>query len=498
VSLFIRRGWQATERPSLYAARTPTAPWLAWVLALALGVVGAASIVWPLVGVGVAALAVSALVAWRVVRRPFDGLVLAFCVFPLYPIVRGAITAYGVPIPTSGIRFWPELLLCAMFAGIVIGACARRERLRLYWDDLPSVAFVLGGLYSVLVVLRERPLLFAVFGVHFTLVSALFYFAARWSRPGPRDVARIVRVLLVSYALLAFASLLDYVVRPVAIMKISMVMRPPLFWGGLDPFVFWKTYPRMQSLLFEENVWGSMCALVSVFCLASLVQARPPRALKPLFLLSTLCLLLSMSRGAWLCWAASLFVLVLLRGRHRPRVVAACLALLVVAGAALGALRQHPRVMALWDRVERIGVTKGRLTVDRADQWKNGLDAFRMNPSGLGLGTGGNAAVYSGLGQPTVADGHFVKVAMEQGVPGLLTLALCLTGVFWAIVRHLPATDGLEKALGLTLASFLVGMCFHAVGANTLDYDYMPAVFWTLAGLFLARRLEPRGEVPRA
>jgi hypothetical protein len=390
----------------------------------------------------------------------------------------------------GGFRFWPEMLLIVIFAGIVTGCIVRRERLRLYWDDLPAIVFLLGGLYGVILSLSTQHLFFTIFGIHASLAPLFFYFAMRWIRPSREDSRRVLTLFLTTYAVLAILSLFDYLLRPVLGLQLAHAARPQLVPSGIDPISFWRLYFRMQSLLFEENLWGSLCALVSLLCLANFIFTRPSRATRALFFLSTVCLILTLSLGSIGCWLLGIAVLLTLRGRHRPRIVFT-LAVLVTLGCwAVTATSKDVRVLMLLSRVERSGLAGGNLGLDRQHQWKVGADIFQHNPSGTGIGTVGYGASLTGRTLTAVADGNYFSIAAEEGVPGLITLALTLLGAVWVIVRHLPTTVGTEKTLGMALVAYLCGLCAHAIGANTFEYFYPFSVFWMLFGLFVARRIE--------
>src|SRR5206468_12471656 len=126
---------------------------------------------------------------------------------------------------------------------------------------------------------------------------------------------------------------------------------------------------RMQSLLFEENVWGSLSALISLCCMASFFRARLSKRIWALFMLATGCLLLSMSRGAIAAWVVGVIALLLLNGRHRFRIILTMIVLLFAMGAGIAVLRQDHRVAEFMKRLDRIGVTGGQFIGDRSDQW---------------------------------------------------------------------------------------------------------------------------------
>ncbi len=475
----------------------PAAPWYAWVVALLLALTAAAGIVYPKMGVAAGALILIAFVATRIVRRPLTGLLVALCVFPVYPAFRAAVVLYNLPLPTAGLRFWPQGLLCLVFGGILIGSIARRERLRVYWDDLPPVIFVLGGVYGTALSLAAQHPYFVIFGIHASLAPVFFYFAARWIRPSRHDLRRVLTFFLTAYAVLAVLSLLDYFLRPVLVLQLANAARPQMVSPPFQPLDFWRFYFRMQSLLFEENVWGSLSALVSLFCLASLSSPRPSWTIRALFCLSTLCLILTLSLGSFGCWLTGTGVLLLLRGQHRKRIFVG-LALLTALGAwTYTIVGKDIRVAMLMHHIEQSGISTGDVGADRQHQWEAGLRIFEENPSGTGIGTVGYGASLTAIRLTTVADGNYISILGETGVPGILILVLTVLGTAWVLFRHLRAAQGTEKILGMTLLAYLCGMCVHAVGANPFEYYYTFPVFWMLTGIYVSRRIEAQQQAAR-
>ena len=468
------------------------APWTAWVAALVIALLAALAITLPKVGVALAALAGCLGIGAWILVRPINGLVFALCLFPAYTLLRGVALLYKIPIPLSVVGMWPEAVVMVCLVSIVMDAMRRRERLRLTWDDAPVVVVLAVGVYGVLVSLLQMKLVAAVYGVHYSLSACLFYFVARWARPSQRDVRTILSVLLASYAAIAFVSLLDYVFRPRWVIQIAMVVREG-FWKHWDPWVFFAWYPRMQSLLFAEALWGTLSALVSLLCLALLPQVRRRKLVWALFFLSFGCLLLSMSRGALICWAVGVIVLLAVRGRHRLPTAGVCCAVIVVASAGLWALRSHERAQDLIKRTAAITDPGNQLAYDRVTQWERAITIFQLLPAGKGLGAGGNASFYhagSGLDE-TIFDGGIFRVLAEQGAPGVLCIVLGLATMAGVLLRRLRGAQRLDRALGLTALAFLAGLSVQNIGQNAFDFPYVPYVLWMLCGLFIARRTAP-------
>jgi hypothetical protein len=81
----------------------------------------------PKIAVALVGLAVSVFVVRAIHRRPMFALELSFCLFPVYPLFRAFVVAYNLPIPTQGLRFWPELVLLPAICGLLVYQCSRRR-----------------------------------------------------------------------------------------------------------------------------------------------------------------------------------------------------------------------------------------------------------------------------------------------------------------------------------------------------------------------------------
>jgi len=534
------------RRPAaVWPERIPT-PLVAWPVALLVGAVGAYAAVRPAMGVGLLLLGFVVWLGAKVLARPVNGICLALAFFPVYTLLRGLAKMLNVPVPLAVVGMWPEAVLVAMLAGSVLGAIKTRRALPLTWDDAPMVVLVVGGVYGLVLALAQKLPGAAVYGAHYSLTAMCFYFAARWSRPSRSDLRRVVTILLVAYVLLALFSLADYVMRTDFSIRLAMVIREG-FWGQWNPFIFFKWYPRMQSLLYNEQVWGSLSAFVCLFCFAAFTQARPARWVWPLLGLALLCLALSMARGGmvvfavgtlallpfraegnrgvvvpWWAWplcvvgltalvwvtqaslplpvalgafavvAVLMSVLLGVRERHRLRIVETFLVLGVVLGVTWMVFQQNEKMASLTKRVLSVSDKNNKLAYDRVGQWQRGLDKFALVPSGTGLGTVGIASFYHGGAglEDAIFDGGWFRVLAEQGVPGVLCGAIGTVGLMIVCARRLgrPGRGGLTRVVGLATFALLAGTTVQNVGQNAFDAFYVPYVLWIFAGLFLARQ----------
>jgi len=435
------------------------------------------------------------LVCSTLIRRPIVGFWLMLIFFPIFPLFRSW-AELNLPLVLMGIKFWPDALLGLVWIGIVMQATLQRRRLKLYGDDWPALVWIIVVAYGSLIAFKNQHPFVLLFGWHYALPPVLGYLAIRQIRPSARDASRTVRLLLITYVVLTLLSLVDFLVHPEFIAKLAETARPEVSkWAmnvdsGIGSAVeFWKRYARMQSLLFEENVFGSLSAFVSLYCLSWFTLNR--RAVGRFFwlwALSTAALLLSVSRGSTVGWVVGVIVLLILWRRYSWRLTMMLSAVTVLAAGGLLFLSDSPKVKFWMQMIENTGVLDGKFGQDRAHQWKAGLEIFLAHPSGTGLGSAGYAASRSGAASTIVADGNYIAYLAELGIPGALGLIAMLLGLFWVLGRWQRTTDDPAlKALGMALIAYLAGECVHAVSANVFEYYYTWPVFWMLVGVYVCR-----------
>lgn len=477
------------------SARTPFFRSLfAWLLALCVAGAGTVAIVSPKTGLMLFSGLLCLGVSWWVLMRPFNGFLLALCLFPWYTLFRGFIKMYHIPLPLGAMGLWPEMILAVMMAGILIGAIQRRDRvLTLSWYDMPVVALLISCLYASVIVVVERRLGLLVYGIHYTTSQFFFYLVARWLRPTRADIRRLITVLVVQYVLLALPSLLDYYFRPMYLRQMAMILRPG-FWRNWDPIMFFGWYPRMHSLMFAELHWGALSAFLCLICLASLGLSRRPRWLWPIMGLSTLGLALSMARGPYVCFAVAIGVYFLISGGHRRSLAKIVAAAVLIGVPAMGWVAQtNPIAVTIVNRVLAMADPENQDAWNRVPQWKRALDDFALYPAGTGLGTKGMAATNHGDGG-SVWDGGIFKVLAEQGVPGTLTFVVGLAACIYAWGRLLKGATGIDRVIGMVSIAFLAGTAIQNIAQNAFELYYINPLLWLVGGLFVARRLAPGDE----
>jgi len=488
------------------APARPTPP-LAYALALVAAVLVGAVVSSPKFAVVAVALVLLCLGVRSVLARPVNGFLFAFVVFPFYTLFRALATVFTLPIPLTILGVWPELVLSVMFTALVIQAIRKRERLPITWHDLPVAFFFLSLVYGFVISVVQRDYVGAVYGFHMSASSLFFYFVARWLPVGEKDLARVLRVSFTAFAVLCLLSLVDYFTRTRFMIGVNVAARPD-FGQPFDPYDFYSWYPRLQSLLYAEQLFGTMCAGVCVFCIAALMPGRGRKRIRawspiPLLALSFACLLLTMSRGGYICFAVALVLMCFLfRGRHRAFVAVAAVFVGVLVFAGVQTFGDDPRVQSVVKRTTALGDSKNTNAYDRMGQWRIALENFPLYPAGIGLGRGGASAIFHGVGESdkTIADGGIFKILSEQGAVGVLIFMLSAVGVAYTLLRAAHQSTGLSQTVAVALFCWYGGLLVQNIAGNVFDMFYVIPFFWMMTGFVVLRPRQPalKGDAPPA
>jgi O-antigen ligase len=176
------------------------------------------------------------------------------------------------------------------------------------------------------------------------------------------------------------------------------------------------------------------------------------------------------------------------------RSVAGLLALMVVAGLALGSVALRSATLAAVGGLVAVSLSLGVTTAVaagadplglgerselRGELWASALDASREHPL-RGLGPGGyeRLAPVSSDADHRWAHHGYLQQAADQGVPGLLLL-LALIG--WGYAR-LWVAGGSDPTRAIVGASALTVVCLHASVDHVLHHAAIPLVATLLLG----------------
>jgi hypothetical protein len=168
----------------------------------------------------------------------------------------------------------------------------------------------------------------------------------------------------------------------------------------------------------------------------------------------------------------------------RARRLAGVALVAVLAVTAVGAVVASSGTAALEERARVVSDPAGdRSLRKRLDTWERALERARDEPLGTGVGTVGRATEREPEEQRFfIADNSFLKVLVEQGVPGLLLFLGGLLGAVALLARRLADASPEARALGVAALAGLVAFLTLSLAG---EYVEQPGkvVAWGLLGI---------------
>ncbi len=449
------------------------------------------AVIWPMLGLLVAAVIVVSVLA---VRAPLYALPAGLLLLGFEGSIKMRLTVEDAP---SAIPLGAALIDLALFialAGLI--ASDRAESLRLLWQRAGRaerwVAYALAGwlALAVLQIPLSGNLVDGIEGFRLVHVYVLLFLggvvlAARM----PPD--RLGQVLLWVIAPIALYAAFRGIVGPTDNEREFVELRTNNFEIGETPKnsgSFTSSF-GLASFLVPAGVF----ALVVAF----LVPAR--RALSVLvFLLSMVGVIASYVRTALVAVVGGTLVLaaVMVGGagvpQRRRRYAAALIVLVLVGGygatlvAGTADERAEQRAESLLNPFADESVQT------RFDTWEASLEKVAAEPLGTGLGTVGRATVTEGdsgddsdgdlSGRGTYTDSSYLLILQEQGFIGGALFLFGIVGVTVLFARRLARGDPMGRPLGVAA---LVAFSSFLVLFLMADYIEQPgkALAWTLLGI---------------
>lgn len=239
-------------------------------------------------------------------------------------------------------------------------------------------------------------------------------------------------------------------------------------------------YARVQSFLRGPNPLGAYLVLV-VTALSAVVWAKKKKLYSLPILMSLIVLFGTYSRSAWIGLVAAIALLAAyyVPKNVRKTVIIVAVAVGIVAGGAVVALRDHDTVQNILFHTDETSASATSSNENRAGAITGGMKDMVREPLGQGPGTAGPASVYAD--ETRIAENYFIQIGQEVGVLGL-GLFIAINGYIGILLWRIRAQNRLAVILlasGIGLA--LVNLLSHAWADDTLAY-----LWWGFAGIAVA------------
>ena len=240
---------------------------------------------------------------------------------------------------------------------------------------------------------------------------------------------------------------------------------------------------RAFSFIGSPNVLGSFLILQISVALASFM-ASYDWLKKRLYLFAglicTLCLVFTLSRGAWIVF---FFVLVLLGFWLDKRLILGLIIISLITPVAVPAVYSRIAYMASPEYVQS-AAEGGRIA-----RWSQAMDYWKGQPlTGLGMGRfGGGVAIASFPGSGYSVDNFYLKLGTEMGIIGLAAFIFLIISALGLARSALQKTkDKYLKTVGTGLMAGLIGVLAHNMSENMFEFPLMAVYFWFFLGLIIA------------
>ena len=379
---------------------------------------------------------------------------------------------------------WEELLLLALIImwGYKWIVFHKESSFRRTPMDLPLLLFF--GIGFILLIVNSQYFSVSVDGLRAIIEYMFFYFLVMQLIKDENGARHLCILLLIIGTGLAIHGIMQYL----------MHVPTPSSWTDQAER---NSSTRAFSIVGSPNILGSLMVLLAPIAF-SMFFAYKDFFKKILFggagLLMTLCLLLTLSRGAWAGFVIAIIILVLYKDK---RLIIPVIVLGIVVVTMVPAISERITFMFSSDYIQS-SLRGGRLS-----RWIIGWDLFIKNPIfGVGLGNFGGAVAmnHKDLFPNTFyMDNYFLKTLVETGLTGFIAFCLLIYNLIaWSIRAIAKMGTGFNGLLCQGIFAGLCGVIFHNFGENVFEQPLMITYFWLLAGIlmYFNYRSIPATEVP--
>lgn len=239
---------------------------------------------------------------------------------------------------------------------------------------------------------------------------------------------------------------------------------------------------RVYSVVGSPNILGSLLVLFMPLTLAWALRGKTSRYRRA-FCLAMLaamgiCLIMTLSRGAWLGMAVALIAFCL---AWNPKWIAA---VIPAGGITLLIPSVYSRISYLMSpRYVMSSITGGRLL-----RYKTGWEMFLENLwTGVGQGHFGGAVAMNHrdlFPNTFYMDSYWLKTAVEMGLAGLIAWLIVIVALFaWSVRAIRTALDPDRKLVIIGGFAGMMGILVHNLFENVFEVPYMVIYFWMMAAI---------------
>ena len=389
-------------------------------------------------------------------------------------------------------KSWKEILIALLILPLVLYCVARPAIFHQLWAR-PYNKLILAylALHIVLAVFTNTPTEAVIAGLLMNLRFFAIFIMAQIIAGSHHPLAARLKTLIPAWLLWVAVLLALLAIMQVTLLPSDFLARFGYHPGNtIAPFTLLDDTQgalRAFATMRGPNTLGSYLLIPLAFALYNLIHRHRPRLSLVALILTSIAILLTGSRSAWLGALATIAALVLLTLPRRQVIkwtkIAILPTLLItvlllwsainVSSIRLAVFHSSPSDPHLFE-----GSTQNHIEATAA-----GLAHLARHPIGTGPGSAGPASFYSP--HPNLSENYYVQIGQEVGLLGLILFIIISLQLGRQLLR--------QKSHAL-LASFigisLIGMFLHSWAD-----DPTAMTWWGIAGLFIAPTPQPRHNV---
>ena len=378
---------------------------------------------------------------------------------------------------TSFSSVWDELLFIAMICIWAYKYVRYRQENGFKQTPLDLPIFVFIWSMLVVFILNSPDFSISFDGLRANIQYILWYFVVLQLLRDENSCKKICIIFIVIVGLMAIHGIYQYVIG----------VEVPTGWTDKNEA---GVRTRVFSILTSPNILGSLMTLAAPICLSFIFikkQLKQRLFFTILFICMLGSLLFTFSRGAWIGFAAAMFIYIILKDKRLivPFFIVAALAFVLVPSVS-------SRIMyMLSPEYIESSLRGGRLI-----RWLTGLDIVKSYPVlGVGLGHFGGAVAMNNSLSMLVGvdkidtfymDNYYLKTAVETGVFGLFFFCMLMYQIIINSIRTIKITKKIEeRTLQIGIFAGLFGIMVHNFVENVFEVPMMTSCFWVLVAVIM-------------